>query len=207
MKEIGGRPEAVIANGRVTLNEEGNMGLYRIRPWSVRARRTWDPWRDMDELRQAIEQVATQAAGSDVVPEKRCLAPDVDLYDAGMVLVVRVDLPGMRPADLTVVIEDGALKIEGHRASERSAEEPYVCRERPTGRFVRTLQLPAGVAAEATRATLGDGVLEILLPKAEERSLKGVAVQIEVGGRAEGLEDIADLRTHAAAMRQRNRRD
>jgi HSP20 family protein len=196
-----GAGRAVVANGRSTLNEGGNMGLYRIRPWWVSARRTWDPWRDMDEVRQAIEQVATQAAGSDVVPEKGRLAPDVDLYDAGMVLVVRVDLPGMKPADLTVVIEDGALKIEGHRASEGPGEATYLCCERPTGRFVRTLQLPVGVAAEATRATLGDGVLEILLPKAEARSLKAVPVQIEVVGREERLEDVADLRTHAAGMR------
>ena len=167
------------------------MGLYRIRPWWVSARRTWDPWRDMDELRQAIAQVAAQAAGSDAVPERGSFAPDIDLCDAGTVLVVRVDLPGMQPADLTVVIVDGALKIEGHRASEGSGEETYLRSERPTGRFVRTLPLPAGVAAGAARATLDDGVLEIVLPKVEERSLEGVAVQIDVLSRAERLEDVA----------------
>jgi HSP20 family protein len=154
------------------------MGLYRIRPWWISARRTWDPWRDMDELRQAIAQVAAQAAGPDVVPEKGSFAPDVDLYDAGMVLVVRVDLPGMTPADLTVAIEDGVLKIEGHRAGEEPDEETYLCCERPTGRFVRTLQLPAGVDVGSVRATLGDGVLEIILPKAEERLSERVVVEI-----------------------------
>src|SRR5215831_13744797 len=99
------------------------MGLYRIRPWWVRTRRSWDPWRDMDELRQAIEQVTAQAAGSDVIPEKGSFAPDVDLADAGVAWVVRVDQPGMKPADLTAVIKDGALRIEGHRATEGSGEE------------------------------------------------------------------------------------
>ena len=167
------------------------MGPYHIRPWLVRARRTWDPWRDMDEVRQAIAQVSAQAAGADVVAERGSFAPDVDLYEAGTVVVVRVDLPGMKPTDLTVVIEDGALKIEGHRAAEGSGEETYLCSERPAGRFVRTLQLPAGVAAGAARATLGDGVLEIVLPKTEERPLEDVAVQIDVVGRAERLEDVA----------------
>lgn len=168
------------------------MGLYRIGPWRGRARRTWDPWRDMDEIRQAMEQIAAQAAATDVAPETGCFAPDVDLYDAGLVLVVRVDLPGMKPADLTVAIEDGALKIEGHRTCEGPGEETYLCCERRTGRFVRSLQLPAGVDVEAAKATLGDGVLEIVLPKDEERSLKGVVAQIDVVSRTERPADVAD---------------
>ncbi len=166
------------------------MELYRIWPWRGRARRTWDPWRDMDELRQAIEQVAAQAAASDPVPEKGSFAPDVDLHDAGPVLVARVDLPGMKPADLTVAIGDGVLKIEGHRAAEGSGGEGYLCCERPTGRFVRTLQLPAGLDVGSARATLGDGVLEIILPKGEEGSFERVVVQIEVVSRAKQLADV-----------------
>jgi HSP20 family protein len=164
------------------------MGLYRIRPWRDGARRTWDPWRDMEELRQAMAQVAA----SDLVPEMGSFAPDVDLYDAGVVLVARVDLPGMKPADLAVVIEDGVLKIEGHRTAEGSGEETYLCCERRTGRFVRSLQLPAGVDVESAKATLGDGVLEIVLPKDEERSLKGVVAQIDVVGRTERPADVVD---------------
>jgi HSP20 family protein len=161
------------------------MGLYRIGPWRGRARRTWDPWRDMEEIRQAMEQIASQAAATDV-------APALDLYDAGVVLVVRVDLPGMKPADLTVAIEDGALRIDGHRTCEGSGEETFLCRERRTGRFGRSLQLPAGVDVESAKATLVDGVLEIVLPKDGERSLKGVVAQIDVVGRTERPAGVAD---------------
>jgi HSP20 family protein len=147
----------------------------------------------MDELRQAMEQVAAQAAASDAVPETRSFAPDVDLHDAGVVLVARVDVPGMKPADLTVSIEDGVLKIEGHREAQGSGGEAYLCCERPTGRFVRTLRLPPSVDVGSARATLGDGVLEIILPKGEEHSLARVVVQIEV---VSGAEQPADAVAH-----------
>src|SRR5262249_36007450 len=181
---------AITINGRLTLNGD-NMGLYRIRPWWAATRRTWDPWRDMDELRQAMAHIASQAAGSDVAPGKGCFAPDVDLYDTGRVFVVRVDVPGMKPADLAVIVEDGALKIEGHRTSDGSSKETYLYSERPTGQFVRRLGLPARVAAGATKATLSDGVLEIFLPKADRRSVESVAVQVDVVGRDDRWEDRA----------------
>ncbi len=170
------------------------MGLYRIRPWPGRARRTWDPWRDMDEYRQVVEQVAALAAPSVAVPEPGPFAPDVDVYESGATVVVRIDLPGITTSDLTVALEGRALKIAGHRDAEGTAGDACLCCERPIGRFVRVLWLPAWIDAGLARATLVDGVLEIILPKGEGRSLERVVLNVEVvRRRAEPLVEAAAL--------------
>lgn len=161
------------------------MYMYRIRPWQGKARRAWDPWRNIDELRQAMEQIAAQAAASARAPETGSVAPVVDLFDVGGVFVVRVDLPGTKSEDLAVTIEDGLLKIEGQRAAEGPGGDAYLCCERPTGGFVRALRLPGGVDGGSAKATLGDGVLEIILPKGEPGASESVVVEIEVVDLAE----------------------
>jgi HSP20 family protein len=106
--------------------------------------------------------------------------PQVEVSQRGEELVVSVDLPGTRREDVQVDIEDGRVVIRGERrqASERS-EDGVLRSERSYGRFYRAVPLPEGANAEAARAAMRDGVLEITLPMPPRRQPRRVEIEDE----------------------------
>jgi HSP20 family molecular chaperone IbpA len=92
-------------------------------------------------------------------------SPDVDVFERGDMLIVRIDLPGVSLSDVRVEIADDELTVCGERRSEgRQADDHWQNEERAYGRFFRRVPLPDG--AWPTRATtmLANGVLEIAVP-------------------------------------------
>ena len=92
--------------------------------------------------------------------------PDVDVFEKEGKLIVRTDLPGMRPENIDVSVQGDVLTIKGHREEEKEVkEENYFCTERATGEFLRTVRLPEGAAADQVEAHYENGVLEVTIPK------------------------------------------
>ena len=91
--------------------------------------------------------------------------PDLELSADDDRLVARVDLPGLRPEDVTLAMTDGHLTVTGERHSD-IAGTPAICYrcERAFGPFYRAIPLPAGVDADDVEAILADGVLEVTVP-------------------------------------------
>ncbi|MDQ7820364.1 MAG: Hsp20/alpha crystallin family protein [Armatimonadota bacterium] len=153
------------------------MALLRIR----RGERLWDPWRELEELRREVERLwGVGRTGRRSTPEAEALVPAVDLYDAGDSLVARVDLPGVRPEDVEVTVDEGRLlSVRASRKADDVREDAYLCCERPAGRFARTIELPVEVDADRVKASLKMGVLEIVLPKSREPAPRKIAVAVE----------------------------
>ena len=113
--------------------------------------------------------------------------PAIDIVEADDHYVVKADLPGLAEDDVTVEVKDDVLAISGERTSETTEKgEGYVRVERASGEFRRTLRLPEGVDAEQVVATFEQGVLEVRIPKPEER--KPRRVEIQVGERPAAVE-------------------
>ena len=107
--------------------------------------------------------------------------PAMDVYEEGDTLVVEAQLPGMRPDDLEVTVERGVLTISGQTELEQERKERnYLLREKRSGRFTRSLQLPATYRTEECQANFENGVLRLSFPKAEEA--KPRHLQIRTGG-------------------------
>ena len=126
-------------------------------------------------------------------------APSVDVYEEGDNLVVEAQLPGIKPDDIDVHVERGVLTISGRmEAEEERKERNYLLREKRSGRFTRSLQLPASYTADPSEATFEQGVLRLVFPKAEEA--KPRRIQIGAGGQRsiEGQKRAAK-RSYAAA--------
>ena len=105
--------------------------------------------------------------------------PAIDVYEEGDNLVVEAHLPGMRPDDIDVNVERGVLTISGRtELEEERKERHYLLRERRSGRFTRSLQLPATYRAEECQASFEHGVLRLTFPKAEEAKPR----RIRIGG-------------------------
>jgi HSP20 family protein len=105
--------------------------------------------------------------------------PPVDLVEAEGHFVLKVDLPGLSEEDVSIEVQDGNLTISGERAAEHESHERGWYRiERSFGSFNRSLTLPDGVDADAITARFDRGVLEVQIPKPEERKPR----RIEIGG-------------------------
>lgn len=113
--------------------------------------------------------------------------PAMDLLEEGEHYVLRADLPGMDEGDVSVELEGSTLTIAGERKEQtRTTQEGYHRMERASGMFRRMLTLPEGVDAEEISASFDKGVLEVRVPKPEER--KPRRVQIGVGSRPVTIE-------------------
>ncbi len=166
------------------------MTLFRIRPIRPGGRPRWDPWREMEELRREMERInerAPRSAGLSPPSDEIPFIPEVDVYETGAALTVKADLPGVREEDLEITIEGSVLSICGKRPADETEGENCLGRERPIGRFLRAIDLPAGVEAAGVKATLRHGVLEITLPKSKTEGAK----KIPVAAGAEGEEIVS----------------
>jgi HSP20 family protein len=108
-------------------------------------------------------------------------APALDIAERKDAYLVTVDLPGVKLDDLETTLEDGLLTIQGERHFTNDASDQNFHRvERRYGTFRRSITLPAHVMADEIEASIEDGVLQILVPKAEEAKPK--RIQVNPGG-------------------------
>lgn len=140
----------------------------------------WEPTREISSLQGEMNRLfssffdgPTDTANG--VPRR--WIPAMDLHEEGDVYVLRADLPGLDEADVNIEVEDRVLTISGERRSTRQDNrEGYVRVERAYGSFARSLTLPEGVDPEAIDASFDKGVLELRIPKPEERKPRKVAI-------------------------------
>jgi HSP20 family protein len=106
--------------------------------------------------------------------------PPMDLVETADHYVLRADLPGLSDGDVNVQLEDNVLTISGERKAEHvDQQEGYYRLERAFGEFSRSLTLPDGVDPDSVQAHFDRGVLEIRIPKPEQK--KPRTVQITLG--------------------------
>jgi HSP20 family protein len=103
----------------------------------------------------------------------------MDLIEEDDRYVLHADLPGVAEEDVKVELEDDVLTISGERRSERKeSREGYQRFERASGRFSRALTLPEGVDPDKIEARIEKGVLEVRIPKPEQRKPRRVAIAV-----------------------------
>lgn len=84
-------------------------------------------------------------------------------------LTIEAALPGIKPEDVDITVENGTLAIRAEMASEREeGRGDYLVREIRRGTVSRTIGLPNGLQADRAEATFDNGVLTLRIPKAEE---------------------------------------
>jgi HSP20 family protein len=133
--------------------------------------------RDVDRLFDAFFGAGEQ--------QSRRWVPAIDLVEAEDHFVLKADLPGLAEDDVKIEVQDGTLTISGERKAEHESRERGWYRvERSFGSFSRSLTLPDGVDPDAIAARFERGVLEVRIPKPEER--KPRRVQIQPGADANG---------------------
>jgi HSP20 family protein len=95
-------------------------------------------------------------------------------------LVVKADLPGIDPKEISISVTGNQLTIKGERKEEEKKEEKdYVYRELSYGKFSRTMELPAGVDAGKVKAEYKDGVLKVTMPAPKEIAAKKIQIEAQ----------------------------
>jgi len=108
-------------------------------------------------------------------------APAVDIYEGEHELVVKADLPDIKPEELDIRVENNILTIRGERKFEKKVDEKnYLRVERSYGSFTRSFSLANTVNSEAIKADYKDGVLTLTIPKREEAKPKQIKVNVGI---------------------------
>ena len=110
-------------------------------------------------------------------------APAVDIYETEQNLIVKADLPDIKPEELDIRVENNILTVRGERKFEKKVEEGnYLRVERSYGSFTRSFALANTVNTEAIKAEYKHGVLTLTIPKREEAKPKQIKVNVQGAG-------------------------
>lgn len=126
----------------------------------------WNPFREIKTLRDQMNKFLDETFHS---PEGIELQPSVDVFEAGEEIVAKINIPGIDPEEVEIMVSEDTLIVQGEVTEEQQLdEEGYHKIERQTGSFKRTISLPFKVKREEASASAEYGVLEIRMPKSEE---------------------------------------
>ena len=146
----------------------------------------WEPVRELNTLQSEMNRLfntmfdAPGANGARAGTSR--WLPAMDLGETEEEFVLRADLPGLSEQDVNIELEDNVLTISGERKSEHEEKKEGLHRvERAYGSFSRSLTLPEGVNPEAIKANFDRGVLEVRIPKPEERKPRKVEISVGSG--------------------------
>jgi HSP20 family protein len=103
--------------------------------------------------------------------------PALDVYQDKDQFTVVAELPGLKKEDIELSLHNDVLTVSGERKQENKDEQGYR-NERFFGRFQRSFTLPASVDRDKVKATYQDGILKVVLPKAEEAKPKQIEVSV-----------------------------
>ncbi|MDQ3070774.1 MAG: Hsp20/alpha crystallin family protein [Acidobacteriota bacterium] len=106
--------------------------------------------------------------------------PPLDVYETGDDIEVALDLPGLSPDDVRVVVRENAVIIVGEKAASPCAakEARFHLAERTFGRFARAVRLLTPVDAARARAELQGGRLRVIVPRIEDRRGRDIPVTV-----------------------------
>ena len=132
----------------------------------------WEPFAELAEMRSRFDRLVGELAD-----DERDWMPAVDMVRDDGELVVRAEVPGIKPEEIEIKAEEGVLTISGkHEETEEEKDEQFVRRERRYGAFSRTMTLPDGVDPKEIKATTHDGLLEVRIPLPKDTAREPVTI-------------------------------
>jgi HSP20 family protein len=144
------------------------------------------PFGELMTLRQAMDRlfdddvfrpVWSQASDGLRLPLDVSTTPDA--------LVVEASLPGVKPDDVEITLENNTLTISGRTVEERKSEQgSHLVQEIRRGSFSRSISLPSGLEADRATATFENGMLRLHIPKAEQVKPRRIKISTVTDGTA-----------------------
>jgi HSP20 family protein len=143
------------------------------------------PWRGtglrpLDDFYKEMDSLVQHFLGDDGRTQSADFVPHINLSESESGYEVSVDLPGVKPEDVSVELHENQLTISGKRQSDAEHKDKTFHRvERRYGEFRRVITVPVAVDESRIAADYRDGVLTVQLPKSEK--VKPTRIQVTQG--------------------------
>ncbi len=152
------------------------MILRRVSEWPL-----WDlrsPFDELERRRRELDRLSENYTGSVFRLPTAGVFPLVNVTEDPDNYYVRAELPGVKTDELDISVTGETLTLSGERKlPEESEKASYHRREREAGSFSRVISLPARLDVDKVKALAEDGVLTVVLPKAESAKPRQIAVK------------------------------
>jgi HSP20 family protein len=139
--------------------------------WSdlERLGRFWDPWNEFEHMQRAVSRWVSPPSAD---------FPAVNVWVSGDEAVVTTEIPGVDPKSIDISVVGKTLTIRGSRNPEELKEgDSYHRRERWSGHFTKTVEMPFSIETSKVEAKFSKGILHINAPRAEAEKPKKIAVK------------------------------
>jgi HSP20 family protein len=135
-----------------------------------------EPFRRMEQMMDALWRGWPSRFALDTT--EPILRPAMDVIENDNNLTVRVDLPGVKPDDVHVEVNNNTLTISGEiAATKEENDQRYHYRERRYGKFQRSLNLPGTLDTSKVEASFDSGVLHVVIPKLAQAKPKQITIK------------------------------
>lgn len=152
------------------------MIIRRFSDWP-----TWDwrnPFDELERMRRELDRLSGDFSGSVFRLPTAGVFPLVNVTEDHNTYYVRAELPGVKTDELNISVTGETLTLSGERnLPEESEKASYHRREREAGSFSRVISLPTRLEVDKVKAHAEDGVLTVVLPKAESAKPRQIAVK------------------------------
>ena len=147
----------------------------------------WNPWSDLINLHSQMDQLFDASFGSGQTGRENgyeLANLPVDIHQTDDAYTIDASVPGFRPEDVEVTLEDGVLTIRGSLRSEHSRDDKgYIRRERRQTSVYRQIGLPQEVQTDGINASFSNGVLTVRVPRTPKAQPKRIPVTIDAQAR------------------------
>jgi HSP20 family protein len=153
------------------------MTLVKFNP----VRNLVDFEREFNRMFNALEnRFGISRSKEDDEYENAAWMPLTDIYEDEDKYTLKLDLPGIKKDDVKISYVDGRLSISGERAQEGEHKDSKCHRiERSFGKYYRSFNLPEHIQSDKINAEFKDGLLTIIVPKAEEAKPKEIEIKVK----------------------------
>lgn len=136
-----------------------------------------DTFEELERMRQEIEKLYQYPEIKQLRRSSAGIFPAINITEEKDAYYIRAELPGIKGDDLDISLANNAVTISGERKSDPEDEKSrYHRREREVGTFSRKITLPTQIDESKVDAKCGNGILTIVLPKAESAKPKKIAI-------------------------------
>ena len=133
---------------------------------------------DFDQIRREMLRLLDASTGDGAPDQGAGVFPPMNITQDDENFYLRAEIPGIKPAELSISALRNRVSISGKREIPREHDRvSYHRKERPEGGFNRAVTLPTEVDAERVDAHYTDGILTLTLPKAEQLKPRQIAVR------------------------------